>query len=50
MGHWMQHAFPRLTPGTVVSAADRASVQGDDDDEETFKLRRRARLLRVSEV
>ena len=50
MGHGMQHAFPRLTLGTLVSAADRASVQGDDEDEEMFKLRRRARLLRLSEV
>jgi hypothetical protein len=53
----MQYAFPRDTPGTVMLAADRASLQehddddddDDDDDEEMRKLRRRARLLRVSE-
>jgi hypothetical protein len=51
----MQYAFPRDTPGTVMLAADRASLQehddddDDDDDEEMRKLRRRARLSRVSE-
>ena len=33
-----------LFPGSLLGK------KGDDDDEETFKLRRRARLLRVSEV
>ena len=49
----MRYTFPRDTPGTVMLAADRASLQehddDDDDDEEMRKLRRRARLLRVSE-